>query len=166
MIFPSCFLSISQSISCLFTHVASSELKSLFKICTSLRASSSGCSGGRAGKGWDLATTCLEFKYLHRQIEKVAAKCWLAEMTLIMTQFPLACVFQCLFTLSVQVLHSFLLPADWQKSDGLVDGEPQGNWRWNSNPRDIVARQWGLLPFPAPLPKHPRELACRLNIYC
>ena len=93
MIFPSCFLSISQSISCLFTHVASSELKSLFKICTSLRASFSGCSGGGAGKGWDLATTCLEFKYLHRQIEKVAAKCWLAEMTLIMASLPLAHVF-------------------------------------------------------------------------
>ena len=51
MIFPSCFLSISQSISCLFTHIASSELKSLFKIRTSLWASSRGCSGGGAGKG-------------------------------------------------------------------------------------------------------------------
>ena len=22
--------------------------------------------------------------------------------------------------------------ADWRKSDSSVDGEPQGNWRWNS----------------------------------
>ena len=122
MIFPSCFLSINQSINCLYTHVASSELKSLFKICTSLRASSSGCSGGRAGKGWDLATTCLEFKYLHRQIEKVAAKCWLAEMTLIMTQFPLACVFQCLFTLSL-ISASRWLAEIWQLSRRGATGE-------------------------------------------
>ena len=26
-----------------------------------------------------------------------------------------------------------------QKSDCSVDGEQQGNWRWNSNSRDIVA---------------------------
>ena len=43
--------SINQSINCLYTHVASSELKSLFKIRTSLWASSRGCSGGGAGKG-------------------------------------------------------------------------------------------------------------------
>ena len=35
--------------------------------------------------------------------------------------------------------RSFLLRADWRKSDILVDGEPQGNWRWNSNSRDVVA---------------------------
>ena len=26
--------------------------------------------------------------------------------------------------------------ADWRKSDSSVDGEPQGNWRWNSNSRE------------------------------
>ena len=37
-------------------------------------------------------------------------------------------------------LHSlsFRLRADWRKSDRSVDGEPQGNWRWNSNSRDVV----------------------------
>ena len=34
--------------------------------------------------------------------------------------------------------HSFLLCTDWWKSDSSVDGEPQGNWRWNSNPRHVV----------------------------
>ena len=28
--------------------------------------------------------------------------------------------------------------ADWQKSDSSVDREPQGNWRWNSNSRDVL----------------------------
>ena len=38
-------------------------------------------------------------------------------------------------------LHSrlFLLRSPWRKSDSSVDREPQGNWRWNSNSRDIVA---------------------------
>ena len=36
-------------------------------------------------------------------------------------------------------LRSFPLKADRQKSDSSVDGEPQENWRWNSNCRDVVA---------------------------
>ena len=36
-------------------------------------------------------------------------------------------------------LHSFPLRADWWKSDSSVDGEPQGNWKWNLNSRDVVA---------------------------
>ena len=31
------------------------------------------------------------------------------------------------------------LRADWRKSNNSVDGDPQGNWRWNSNSRDVVA---------------------------
>ena len=34
-------------------------------------------------------------------IEKVDAKCWLVEMTLVMMSLPLACVFQCLFTFTL-----------------------------------------------------------------
>ena len=37
-------------------------------------------------------------------------------------------------------LRSFPLRADWWKSDHSVDGEPQGNWRWNSNSTDVTAR--------------------------
>ena len=29
--------------------------------------------------------------------------------------------------------------AYWRKSNSSVDGEPQGNWKWNSNSRDVVA---------------------------
>ena len=67
-------------------------------------------------------------------IEKVEAKCWLAEMTLVMTSLPLDTCFQCLL-----VSRSFPLLADWRKSDSSVDREQQGNWRWNSNSRDAVA---------------------------
>ena len=35
---------------------------------------------------------------------------------------------------STFVLHSrsFPLSADWSKSDSSVEGEPRGNWGWNS----------------------------------
>ena len=33
----------------------------------------------------------------------------------------------------------FLLRGDWWKPDSSVDWEPQGNWRMNSNFRDVVA---------------------------
>ena len=51
-----------------------------------------------------------------------------------MTSLPLARVFQCLFAFA-----PFLLRTDWHEFDRSVDGEPQGNWRWNSNSRDVVA---------------------------
>ena len=35
--------------------------------------------------------------------------------------------------------RSFLLHADYWKSDSSVNGEPQGNQRWNSNSRGTVA---------------------------
>ena len=36
-------------------------------------------------------------------------------------------------------LDTFPPRADWRKSESTVDGEPQGNWRRNSNSRDVVA---------------------------
>ena len=36
-------------------------------------------------------------------------------------------------------LRSFLLRADWWKSDSSLDAEPQGNWSWNSNSREVVS---------------------------
>ena len=50
--------------------------------------------------------------------------------------------------------RSLLLGADWRKYDSSVDGEPQRNWRWNSN-----SKLQALLPFPAPPPGHPGALA-------
>ena len=43
--------------------------------------------------------------------------------------------------------RSFPLHANWQKSDSSVNGEPQGDWRWNSNSRDFVASSPSFLSF-------------------
>ena len=45
-------------------------------------------------------------------------------------------------------LHScsFLLHADWRKSDSSVNRKSQWNWRWNSNSRETSSE--ALLPFP------------------
>ena len=58
--------------------------------------------------------------------------------------------------------RSFPLRTDWWKSDHSVDGEPQGNWRWNSNSRDVILLQ-APLPFPTPPPECLGELARRLK---
>ena len=90
-------------ISCHNHFLASWQLYSfplILNTCNSLWALLGALVAGRE-KEAELASTSLECEYLH-SFEKVDAKCWLAEMT-------------------------------------LVDGQPQGNWRWNSNSRDIVA---------------------------
>ena len=85
---------------------------------TTPRASSPGRSSGGAGKE-------------RRACNNVDSKCSLAEITLVMIFY--VCVNVCLHSCS------FPLRADWRKSDSSVDGEPQGNWRWNPNSRDPVA---------------------------
>ena len=57
-----------------------------------------------------------------------------------------------------QFLFTFGLVSTWQRSNSSVNGEPQGNWRWNSNSRDIVASSPSF-SHPAGLPEHPGELA-------
>ena len=100
-----------------------------FNACNSLRASSPGHSGGRAGKGRRACTYVSGICF-----EKVDAKPWLAEMTLAMKSLPLAHVFQCLFTFALISASCW-----WWKFDSSFDGGPQGNWRWNSNSRGIIA---------------------------
>ena len=59
-------------------------------------------------------------------------------------------------------LHSRSSPlhADWRKSDSSVDGEPQGNWRWNSNSRDVVASSPS---FSRPAARAPRRACSQAN---
>ena len=84
--------------------------------------------GGNEG---EVATTSLEFEYLHGKSR------W--EMLIggydinndVITLGPLL--------MFVYIFLLFLLFADWGKSDSSVDGEPQGIWRWNSNSRDVIA---------------------------
>ena len=59
---------------------------------------------------------------LNIYIEKVGAKCWLAEMTLVVTSLPLARVFQCLFTFAL-VLASRWLVEIWQLNRQGATGE-------------------------------------------
>ena len=66
-------------------------------------------------------------------IEKVDAKCWLAEMAL-RTSLPLACVFQCLFTFALVSASSWLAET-WQ----LSRWRARGILEVDSNSRDVVA---------------------------
>ena len=60
-------------------------------------------------------------------------------------------------------LHSFPRHAYGRKSDVLVDKEPQGNWRWDSNSRDVVA----ISPSSSsPATERSGELDCRLIMIC
>ena len=51
------------------------------------------------------------------------------------------------------------------KSDSTVDGEPQGNWIWNSNSRDVVASSPS---FSLPAARAPRRACSQatLNLAC
>ena len=100
----------------------------------SLWASSPGRSvAGREEEG-ELATTSLEFEYLHRK-----SRCGDDISNGVIT------LGTC-FSMFVYIRPPFSLRADWRKSDSSVDGEPQGNWRWNSNSRDVVASSYFLFP--------------------
>ena len=104
-------------------------------------------------KEGELAITSLEFEYLHRKID---AKCWLAEMTLVMMSLPLACVFQYLFTFAL-----FPLRTD-RRSDWLT---AQLTWSHRGIEGGIqIPETWwqALLPFSTQPPKRPGELAFRL----
>ena len=98
----------------------------------SLRASFQGALAAGREKERELATTSLKFENLHRKSR--------GEMLIggddvsydVITPWHVffnVCLHSC----------SFPLLADWRKSDSSVDREQQGNWRWNSNSRDIVA---------------------------
>ena len=80
----------------------------------------------------ELATRSLEFEYLH---QKSRCKMLIGRDYISSEVIDLWLVF-----LNVYLhLCSFLLHTDWWKSDHSVDREPQGNWRWNSNSRDVIA---------------------------
>ena len=99
-----------------------------------------------------LAITSLEFEYLHRK-----SRCKMLiggdDISNVIT------LGTCLHVFFNVCLHSrsFLLLADWRKSDSSVDGESQGNWRRNSNSRDVVANSSS---FSRPAARE-RELARR-----
>ena len=88
----------------------------------SLRENSPGCSGDGAGKG--RRNLQLRLWNLNICIGKVDAKCWLAEMTKVMTSLPLIIVFHCLFTFAL-VFASPWLAEIWQLNRRGATGELQ-----------------------------------------
>ena len=99
---------------------------------------------GREKEG-GLATTSLEFEYMHRkrQCEMLIGGDDISNDD----HYPwcvLSRAFQCLFDSC-----SFPLRADWRKSDSSVDKEPQGNWRRNSNSLRFPARPATTAPWRA-----------------
>ena len=76
--------------------------------------------------GWEkegeTGTTSLEFEYLHR---KSRCEMLIGGDDISNDVITLGTCFSMFFLHS----RSFPLRADWRKSDSLVDGEPQGNWR-------------------------------------
>ena len=78
-------------------------------------------------------------------------------MTLLLTSLPLARVFTvCLHS------HSFPLRAEWQKSESSVDREPQGNRRWNSNSKHVVANS---LSFSRPVARASRRACSQSDVF-
>ena len=54
--------------------------------------------------------------------------------------------------------------AEQRKSDSSVDGEPQGNWKWNLNSRDVFA---SCPSFSRPAARAPRRACSQaIKIYC
>ena len=80
----------------------------------------------------ELATTSLYFEYLHRK-----RRC---EMLIggDDISYDVITPWHVFFNICLHS-RSFPLLADWRKSGNSVDVEQQGNWRWNSNSRDVVA---------------------------
>ena len=60
------------------------------------------------------------------------------------------------FSMFVYISARFLFTLNWRTSDSSVDGEPRGNWRRNSNSRDVVASSPS---FSRPAARAPRR-AC------
>ena len=99
--------------------------QSYYKVRNSLWASCPGRSGGGAGKG--------------RRTRNYAG-IWISASKKSMRNgdwrrwhhYP----WHVFFNVSSQS-RSFPIRANWRKSGRSVDGKPQGNWRWNSNSRDL-----------------------------
>ena len=99
----------------------------------------------------ELATTSLEFECLH----------WKSWCKMLIDgddiSIDVITLGKC-FSMFVYICAPFCFPiwADWRKSDSSVHREPQGNCKWNSNSRDIVASSPS---FPCPAAKALRR-AC------
>ena len=88
-------------------------------------------SGARREKEGELATMSLLFEYLHQK-----SRCEMLIGGDDSNNISTLCM---CFSMFVYICAHFRFALSWQKSDSSVDGEPQGNWSWNSNSRYVVA---------------------------
>ena len=99
----------------------------------------------RREKEGELATTFLEFEYLHRESRgemRIGGDDISNDVITLGTCFPLR--------------------ADWRKSDSSVDGEPQGNWRWNSTSEEVLVANSPF--FSRPAARAPRTACSQASI--
>ena len=113
-------------------------------------------AAGREKEG-ELATTSREFEYLHQKCEMLIGGDNISNDVITHG----AC-FDMFFKVCLH-LHSLPLRADWRKSYSSVDREPQGNWRRNSNSRDVVASSPS---FSRPAARAPMIYFANLYEYC
>ena len=110
---------------------------------------------GREKEG-DLATTSLEFGYLHR---KSRSEMLIGGDDISNDVIPLIGV--CRVNVCLPS-HSFPPRPNWRKSESTVDWEPQGNWRRNSNSRDVVTSSPS---FSRPAARAPWRAFSQANLY-
>ena len=130
---------------------------SLFFRTVSLWASSLGRSGGGAGKG---RRTCNYVSGIWISLHRESRSEILIEGNDISNDvITLGACFHVFFNVCLHS-RSFPLRADWPKSDSSINGEPQGNWRWNSNSRGVVTSSRS---FSRPAARAPRS-ACSVYL--
>ena len=105
-------------------------------------------AAGREKEG-ELATTSLKLEYLR---QKSRCKMLIGEDYISDDVITLGASFHMFFNICLHS-RSFPLLAVWWKSDSSVDGKPQGNWRRNSNYRDVVASTPSFSRFAARAPR-------------
>ena len=108
----------------------------------SLRASFPGYSGGWVGKG---RRACNYVSGIRISARKTAMEMLIGGNDISNDVTTLS---SC-FLMFVYIRARFPLVADWRKSDSSVDGEPHGNWIWNSNFGDYVVCKFSFLFPPA-----------------
>ena len=127
-----------------------SKIEDLF----SLRTSSLGRSGGRREKEGELATDSLEFKYLHR---KSRCEMLIGGDDISNYVITLGTCFSMFGYIRARVRFALI--------GGNLTAQSTGNHRGIGGGIQIPERQLQtLLPFPAPLPERPGELARRLDL--
>ena len=109
------------------------QFRLLYAVQHSLRASSRDALAAGREKEGELATASPEFEYLHRKsrYEMLIGGCDISNDVI-----TLGSCFSMFVHIHTRFRYALIGNLN---SDSLVDGEPQGNWGWNSSSREVVA---------------------------